>query len=178
MSASNLALNPTALPDQQLEHEIVESFKVGTSVTMEVQCQVPVRPGDAYVKTPQNKVIHEIAATMGLMSKTLTGAVALGFKEEVFLKIISKMLGEKYDAVTTEVEDGCGELLNIIFGQAKKILNEKGHQFGKTLPSIFIGPSLRVRQLTPSPTIIIPFTSAEGSFHLEIGYRHVTSAVK
>jgi len=178
VSASNAALNTQPTADPQVEKDLVESFRTGTTVTMEVQCQVTLKAGEPYVKTQQNRVIHDIAATIGLMSKTLTGAVALGFKEEVFLKIISKMLGEKYDAITTEVEDGCGELLNIIFGQAKKILNEKGHTFGKTLPSIFVGHSLRVRQLTPSPTIILPFESSEGLFHLEVGYRHVASPVK
>lgn len=174
--STNAAMNTQPTAEQQVEQDLIESFRTGTTVTMEVQCQVQLKAGEPYVKTQQNRVIHDIAATMGLMSKTLTGSVALGFKEDVFLKIVSKMLGEKYDAVTTEVEDGCGELLNIIFGQAKKILNDKGHTFGKTLPSIFVGHSLRVRQLTPSPTIILPFESSEGLFHVEIGYRHVTSA--
>jgi chemotaxis protein CheX len=175
VSAVALKTDPTA--EQLLEQELVDAFRTGTQVTMEVQAQVKVTAGVPYVKTAQNKVVHDIAATMGLMSKSLTGAVALGFKEEIFLKIMSKMLGETFDGITTEVEDGCGELLNIIFGQAKKILNEKGHTFGKTLPSIFIGPSLRVRQLTPSPTIILPFESSEGLFHVEIGYRHVASGI-
>jgi chemotaxis protein CheX len=112
---------------------------------------------------------------MGLMSKTLSGSVALGFKESTFLKLMGRMLGEKYDSLTTELEDGCGELINIIFGQFKKIVSEQGHQFGKTLPTIFIGPALRVRQLTPPPSLIIPFKSDIGEMVLELGYRRIAA---
>jgi CheY-specific phosphatase CheX len=63
--------------------------------------------------------------------------------------------------------------LNIIFGQAKGVFSEHGHQFGKTLPSIFLGHALRVRQLTPNPALVMPFECSTGPVYLELGYRKV-----
>jgi len=37
------------------------------------------------------------------------------------------MFGEKYEKIPEGLQDGAGELMNIIFGYAKKILNEKGY---------------------------------------------------
>jgi CheY-specific phosphatase CheX len=165
------APKPKTAEDVVLEKLLISTFQDAALKTLGVQCSTVFKAGEAYLKTPQNKVIHDIAASMGMMSKTVSGSVALGFKESTFLKIMGKMLGEEYTAITQEVEDGCGELLNIIFGQAKRVFNDNGHLFGKTLPTIFIGQSLRVRQLTPNPAFIIPFESDLGQMVIELGYR-------
>ncbi len=163
---------PKAKEDKALEKLMIKTFQEAAIHTLEIQCSTKFKAGASFVKTSENRIIHDIAASMGMMSKTVSGSVALGFKEETFLKIMSKMLGEDYTSLSRDVEDGCGELLNIIFGQAKKVLNESGHQFGKTLPSIFIGQSLRVRQLTPNPAFVLPFESSLGQMVIEVGYRH------
>lgn len=169
--ASATATKQASAEDLALEKLMIATFQEAAAHTLEVQCSTVFKPGEPFVKNQQNKIIHDIAASMGLMSKGVSGSVALGFKESTFLKIMSKMLGEQYTAISSEVEDGCGELLNIIFGQAKKALAEKGHQFGKTLPTIFIGQSLHVRQLTPNPAFILPFESELGQMVIELGYR-------
>jgi CheY-specific phosphatase CheX len=78
------------------------------------------------------------------------------------------MLGETYEELTKDLEDGAAELLNIIFGQAKVGLNEKGYKISKAIPTIIRGESLRMRHSSLQPTMKIPFTSAAGSFVIEI----------
>jgi chemotaxis protein CheX len=159
------------VPNEKVRNDLIDAFTEAATKTIEVQCQTRVKPMPTVAKSKANAVGYDIAATMGLMSKSTNGAVALGFGEETFLKIIGKMLGESFDGISTEVEDGCAELLNIVFGQAKKVLNERGYQFGKTLPSTFIGHTLRVRQLTPQPATLLPFETEFGMFYVEIGMR-------
>jgi CheY-specific phosphatase CheX len=159
--------------DAAMEKLFIETFQKCFLHTMKVQCSTDFTVKAPFVKTPTNKPNHDIASTMGMMSKTISGSIALGFSEKAFLDILGRMLGEKYTEINKEVEDGCGELLNIIFGQAKGVFAEHGHQFGKTLPSIFLGHSLRVRQLTPNPSFVLPFESSIGTVYLELGYRKV-----
>ena len=159
--------------DGETEKLFIETFQKCFLHTMKVQCSTDFKAKPAIAKTPTNKPEYDIASTMGMMSKTISGSIALGFSEKTFLDVLGKMLGEKYTEINKEVEDGCGELLNIIFGQAKGVFAEHGHQFGKTLPSIFLGHSLRVRQLTPNPSLILPFESAFGTVYMELGYRKV-----
>lgn len=173
-AAAKVSKTPKPNPKQKAADdlsELVEAFTLATVKTFEVQCQTPLEPMPSVVKTRENKVPYDIAATMGLLGKQGNGAVALGFGEKTFLTILGKMLGETFDGITSDVEDGCAELLNIVFGQAKKVLSERGYQFGKTLPSIFIGDTLRVRQLTPQPAVLLPFKSEAGMLYLEIGLR-------
>jgi chemotaxis protein CheX len=79
------------------------------------------------------------------------------------------MVGEKHDTITEELEDAAGELLNMIFGEAKTILNEKkGYTLEKAVPTIITGEKLSFRHRGTSPVIVLPFESAAGSFHIEV----------
>ncbi len=171
-NAKSTAPKKRGVDDAELDKLMISIFQDAAIRTLGIQCSTEFKAGKASVKNAQAKPGYDIAASMGMLSKKVSGSVALGFKEETFLEIMNRMLGEKYDSITTDVEDGCGELLNIIFGQAKKALNEKGHLFGKTLPTIFSGPALRVRPLTPSPSLVLPFESDLGEMTIELGLRH------
>jgi chemotaxis protein CheX len=105
---------------------------------------------------------------IGLTSNNFTGSVAVCFPKQVFLTIMERMLGERHDSITRELEDGASELLNIIFGQAKRVLNEQGFSIEKAIPTIVRGTDLNVHHLTPNPTIIVPFQTDVGSFYIEI----------
>jgi len=63
---------------------------------------------------------------MGFKSKVFNGVIAICFTEKVFLSIMSRMFGEKYEKIPEGLQDGAGELMNIIL-VTQKILNEKGY---------------------------------------------------
>jgi chemotaxis protein CheX len=169
--ASRDSKRPLPQEVDALEGDLVRALSEGVKTTLNIQCSVKVDEGKSARKDVSVKKSCDVAATMGLMGKTVQGTIAIAFPESVYVRIMENMLGEKFDGISADIEDGAGELLNIIFGQAKKILNEKGYQFGKTLPSVILGPSLKVRQLTPSPGTMITFQSSAGEFYLEFGYR-------
>ena len=78
------------------------------------------------------------------------------------------MVGESHDNITEEVQDAAGELLNIIFGQAKTVLKGKNYVLERAIPTVLVGEKLRIRYKTKIPTIVLPFESSAGSFHIEI----------
>jgi len=169
VNTSNVITLPVS--KESLEADLIAALTEATKTTLQMMCSLEAKAKPSETRPASNKSQYDIAATIGLMNKEINGNIALGFPEEVFLKIMSNMLHENVDGITSEVEDGCGELLNIIFGSAKKVLQEKGHSFGKTLPNIIIGHSLKVRQLTPLPVHVITFELPFGKFYLEVGYK-------
>ena len=82
---------------------------------------------------------------------------------------MGNMIGETYEVIDKELEDGAGELLNIIFGHAKAILNNKGYNIQKAIPTIVRGKDLAINHISSNKTIVLPFESPEGPFHIEIG---------
>ncbi len=64
--------------------------------------------------------------------------------------------------------DGAGEITNMIFGQAKIILNEKGYGIKTALPSVVTGKDHNLLSITKGPVVTVPFTSTAGNFFVEI----------
>ncbi len=153
----------------KIDVNFINPFIDGTIETLKVQCSIQTHAGKPYLKGPKSEFKVDITAVIGLTSTAFRGSVAICFPERVFLNIMEKLLGEKQTAITSELEDGASELMNIIFGQAKKVLNEKNYAIDRAIPTVVRGSDLTVRHFTPSPTIVIPFESDAGNFHIEIG---------
>lgn len=152
-----------------LDVSFINPFVIATDTVLSTQANTKIKPGKPFVKKPTDNLPVEIAGVINLTNPAFTGSISLCFPAEVFLKIYENMVGEKHTSITSEIEDAAGELLNIIFGQAKTILNDKlGHSLQKALPTILSGMKMKLRHKSTSPVIILPFESAAGAFHIEI----------
>ena len=79
------------------------------------------------------------------------------------------MLQEEIQTINDENKDAVAELLNIIFGKAKKILNASGLNIQQAIPSIIRGPGHSIQHQAQNQTIVIPFTCPEiGNFRAEV----------
>lgn len=144
-------------------------FIEGTIHTLEVQCEFKSSPGKPFIKETNEPRVFDIAAVIGLNSKVFNGTITLCFPSSVFLKIMSNMLGEECTEITEELEDGASELLNIIFGHAKKILNDnEDYAIEKAIPTVVTGKGISTMPMRGSKIVAIPFESSEGSFQIEI----------
>lgn len=149
--------------------EFINPFIIATKTVIETQAQTPLSPGKAYLRKPTERIPMEIAGVIGLTCSEFKGSISICFRAEVFLKIYENMVGEKHEAITSEIEDAAGELLNIIFGQAKTVLNDqKGYTLDKAIPTVLVGEKLKLHHQSRNPAIILPFESPAGAFHLEI----------
>lgn len=152
----------------KIDVQFINPFVEATIKTLEVQCQLKIQSQKPYLKNQSNAQKSDIAAVIGLTSKTFQGSIAICFSESVFLALLNQMLQETNQSITKELEDGAAELLNIIFGNAKKVLNEKNYQIEKAIPTIVRGKALEVKHLTKSASVVLPFESSIGQFWIEI----------
>lgn len=154
-----------------LDVNFIKPFVEGTVETLKVQCRVLATVGKPYMKDDSNaeKMNTAIAGIIGITSAGFKGSISLCFPEKTFLGVMSRMLGETYATISKDVEDGAGELTNIIFGTAKRVLNEKGHSIQKAIPSVVCGAGLKVRHMTRIPTVVLPFDTELGPFSIEVG---------
>lgn len=152
-----------------LDVNFVNPFVDATKMVLEMQAQTQLTPGKPYLKRPGENLPTEIAGVISLISSDFRGSITVCFEAKVFLKIYENMVGEKHETITPEVEDAAGELLNIIFGQAKTVLNDKkGFSLEKALPTVLVGDRLKIHHQSRNPAIVLPFDSSAGSFHLEV----------
>jgi chemotaxis protein CheX len=113
-------------------------------------------------------VLEEVSGIIGLAGET-SGALVLSFSRTTAMNIISIFAGRTYTALTNEVLDGVGELVNIIAGNAKKDLLE--FRISISLPGVIVGHSTRIHWPDGIPVITIPFESNLGGFTVNVSLK-------
>lgn len=153
-----------------LNVDFLNPFIDGTIETLKVQCSLECQANAPTLKENlPGDLKYDIAGVIGITSTGFTGSIAICFPEKVFLAAMSSMIGEDCPIITSELEDGAGELLNIIFGHAKRNLNEKGYTLDKAIPTVIRGKEIAVKHMTSEKTIALPFDTQFGRFCIEIG---------
>jgi chemotaxis protein CheX len=152
----------------QLDVKFFKPFVDGTIKTLKIQCSLESTPDKPFIKGTQPQPTFELAGVIGITSDAFNGTITLCFPKEVFLVLMSNMLGEKYAEITEELQSGAAELLNIIFGSAKVVLNAQGYTIQKAIPTAIRGTALQTAHLGPNPVMVLPFKTSAGEFHIEI----------
>lgn len=158
---------PESKPAPKLDVKFITPFITGTLNALKVQANVEAKNKSPYLKDHQNFDV-DIAGVLSLVSDAFVGSISLCFPKMTFLKICEGLFGEPQAEITPDIQDAAGELLNMIFGAAKAELNDKNnYEIKRALPTVIVGNSLKLKQ-SSGPTIVLPFESEAGSFHLEI----------
>jgi chemotaxis protein CheX len=156
-------------PVPKVDAEFLKPFIEGTIETLSVQCSVPVKPGKPSVKgVDQVEFDIGIAGVINLTSEAFHGTILLAFGTQTFISIYNKMVGEDIKELNQEIQDGAAELLNIIYGHAKRILTAKDYKLDKAIPTVLMGEGMTVKHFGSSKAIVIPFESEFGPVLIEI----------
>lgn len=155
----------------KIDVDLVNPFIQGTIETLQVQCQLETSTGNIFLRkadTPMPQT--DIAGVIGIKSAKFAGNINVAFPEATFLKIMSRMLGEDLTEMNKDLEDGAGELLNMISGHAKKLLGQSGIAIERAIPKVLSREAWKESsKLSDSEVmIILPFESEAGYFQIEI----------
>lgn len=159
-------------PKRKLDTEFINPFLNATIHVLKVQAQVNAEAGQIFIKKAGETSNSDISGIIGIVSDNFDGSVVISFPEQTFLKVISNMLGETYTKIDKDIVDGAGELTNMIFGQAKIVLNEKGYGIKTAIPSVVTGKDHSLSAFTKGPVVVVPFTTEFGKFFVEICLSH------
>ena len=112
--------------------------------------------------------LQEVSGIIGLAGDT-SGAVVLSFSRDTAISIVGRFAGRSFNALTNDVLDGVGELVNIIAGNAKKDLSE--FRIAISIPGVVVGDKYRIRWPDGIPVINIPFESELGGFSVNVSLK-------
>lgn len=113
----------------------------------------------AKLQTPMNIAV---SSKILISSTYFSGSYFIAFPKETFLNFYGIVVMEECKEITNENRDFVSELANIIYGQCKKALADKGYNLGMIIPSVHMG------EIKHSVVIIIPFECLLGTFYLAI----------
>lgn len=155
-----------------IDSNILGRFIEATLGTLKIQCNMEASAKAPFIKNQQQPGI-EIAGVISVDNGKTAGSIALCFPASVFLGVYESMVGEKHGSITQEIQDGAGELLNIIYGNAKAKLVEQGMKLNMAIPVVVVGEKLSMHTGEPGRAMIVPFECKYGAFHIEVSFKKV-----
>jgi len=108
-----------------------------------------------------------ITGMVGLAG-THKGMLAVHFPNSLALAITTSFLGMEVDEINEDVQDAVGEIANMLGGNVKTILSDKGKDIQLSLPSTISGEEYMFMSQNEADQVVIPFTAAAGTFHVEL----------
>ena len=130
---------------------------------------IHVNPGKPFLfNSAASLITYDISGIIGLAGEVL-GVVIISFPKMVALKTVSTIIKTETKIFDDTVVDSIGELINIIAGNTKKLLEEK--KIIISLPSIVKGYNHKLAWITGVPVVCIPFECDYGSFYLFVSLK-------
>ena len=136
--------------------EFINPFLKAVVNVLQTMTSTTVTPGKPFLKEAKQKSIGDVTGIVGLTGP-VNGSLALSFSEAAIFHVVSNMFGEACKELNDEVTDAVGELTNMICGDARRVLAEKGHAFQASIPTVVTGKTHAVTHTAQGSVIIIPF---------------------
>ena len=150
-----------------MDVKYVNPFITATIYMFDTMLKMKVVPGKPVLKQ-EPFPSFDVSGIIGL-SGSAQGAIVISFPKVMALKVVSALIGVELKVVGPDMTDGIGELANIIAGNAKQ--NLEGLNLSISLPNVIVGKDHVVASQSSTPTIIVPFTCAMGSFAMEVSLK-------
>lgn len=151
-----------------IDTNFINPFLASTLNVLKVQAGILAEAGKVTLKKKDDSYRGDVSGVIGIVSDSFKGNVVISFPENTFLKVMSGMLGEECAEMNQDIIDGAAEITNMIFGQAKIVLNDRGYGIKMALPQVISGKGHSLAAMSKGPAMIIPFTSSAGDFFVEI----------
>ena len=120
----------------------------------------------------------EPLAELGTMKDSITGMVGLAgthkgmlavhFPNSLALAITTSFLGMDVTEMNEDVQDAIGEIANMLGGNVKTILSDKGRDIQLSLPSTISGEEYSFTSQNEVDQVVLPFKAPAGVFYVEL----------
>lgn len=151
-----------------LDVDFINPFIDASLKTLKDLCSL----NDIEAQTPylfeSNDLDIDISGTLKISSPYFKGVIALSFKQEVYEQMTHKMLKENSTDIKVEQDDVVAEMINIIFGKTKSVLNNHGYSLERAVPNSKEGHNHMIVDNNKTPILLVPFNCEMGSFWIQI----------
>jgi chemotaxis protein CheX len=153
----------------RLDVDFINPFIEASMKTLNQLCAVEsIKAMKPYLLNKDEVLDIDISGTLAIVSPYFRGSIAISFSNDVYRPIVSRMIEEKVENISLDNQDGAAEIINIIFGQTKAVLNKFGYEMHRAIPSVVRGKGHKIYQDSKIPVLLVPFNSDVGRFFIQI----------
>ncbi len=117
--------------------------------------------------TTLGPLIDSITGMVGLAG-VHKGVLAVHFPKQVALDVTGSFLGMEVNEINADVQDAIGEIANMLGGNLKTILSDRGKDIQLSLPSTIYGQQYAFTSQAEVDQVILPFQAPSGLFFVEV----------
>ncbi len=145
--------------------EAVKAMNLAVQKTLKTMAGTDVVMLDPSVKS-QVETLGDVSGEMHLFQPFKGGVIALSFPKETIFFILNRIYQSDFDEIDASVEDGVGELLNVIHGQFRSITASFSAGALASPPQVVVGRRHKLAQDESARTLIVPFRTGPHLFHV------------
>ena len=155
------ALKPAG-GNPNIDVRFVNPFVDSTLEVLGKMAQTEVERRDVLLKRDY-RLFGDVSAVIGICGDNVEGSVGVTFEDTLAALLVARMLGEDPSNVEpSDVQDGVGEIVNMISGRAKTLLSAEGIHFNLALPTVVAGPFHEIAHKKGTPCLVLVFETTEG----------------
>jgi len=139
--------------DDILAREIVNAVVC----TFQTTFGVKIAAGTPEISRGMVSLVGDVSGVIALVQEGLEGTMTLCLTFETVRDILPRIVGNAVSVTHEMTTDAVGELTNVIFGQIKTELNNRGYGLKLGIPSVVTGRGHFVSQFHRGPYMIVPF---------------------
>ena len=102
-------------------------------------------------------LVGDVSGVIAMVQLQLEGTLILCMSFDTVRDILPAVLGKSLTITHEMALDAVGEITNMIFGQVKRDLNERGYQIKLGIPCVVTGKAHFVSQFHRGRYLIVPF---------------------
>lgn len=160
---ANEQSNASPIAKPQVDVSIMNQFIGATVSTLSTFANLnEIKNGaiQAFDKTKAQRT--DVSGMISMNCEKFNGSLIVSFPVNTILGIHNKILDDQKQVVDDDVADTVGELVNIIWGRTKKLLESENLAFTSTLPVVFQETKKFMGNTGRTTTLDVPF-------HTELG---------
>jgi len=115
----------------------------------------------------------EVTAVVGVTG-TLQGLVLYSMSQATALRIVSRVMGQEFEAFDAVAQSGIGELGNVITGRAGVLLSEAGYPSNISPPALVIGEGTMITTLD-LVRLVMPLETDLGHLEIQVVLKTIAS---
>jgi CheY-specific phosphatase CheX len=102
-------------------------------------------------------LVGDVSGVIGMVQAHLEGTLTLCLTFETVRDILPQVVGKSVSITHEMAVDAVGEITNMIFGQIKRDMGERGYQLKLGIPCVVTGKGHFVSQFHRGKYMIVPF---------------------
>ena len=151
-----------------LGDQLAKDFLVAVSDAFTKTFGIEVRAGHYEIGEGPQNLTGDVSGVVGFVQEKLEGTLTVCFQIKTIKQVLPRVLGDDVEITQAVAMDAVGEITNMIFGQIKTELNQRGHHVRFGMPSVISGSGHFISQMHQGRYMIMNFEIEGSAFQIHI----------